>query len=161
MSALLAKSLSLPAVGIGGGLGSILGVCPKSISMKSQWDTIPNNVFKLITINFINKWERIDLETVRGDRLFPYQFLIQIDGAPFDLTKRNIQFAYRKQGSGATKVINGQPLPTAGQVVFLAGNDDFNEAGTFEWDLQVYRITGRPQTFAKGLLNIADDINKL
>ncbi len=159
---MLANSLYIKASGSGGGIGDTLGSLAIAKKGKMQADTVPNNVFKLVTINFVNKWERVDLETVRGDRLFPYRFLLQVDGVGYDLTKRNIHLGYRKQGSpSSVRIINGQPLAAPGEVMFLAGLEDFTEAGTFEWDLSAYKISGRPQTFAKGVLTITDDINKL
>ena len=161
--ALLAKVLYSPPSGSGGGTGSISGTTIKSIKAKPIGEAIIADMWAPITINLISGYQSMDLQTVRGDRMFPYYFYLQVKGTAFVIQNKDVQFAYRKRGNaGETpKVIKGSILPDIGGVCFLPQSSDFTEAGDYVFDIQASKNANRPITFAMGNLKIVQDINNL
>ncbi len=95
---------------------------------------------------------------VRGDN-YPIEAVLKVNGLPIDITGATVAFSY-KMHKGTTNSIAGVITnASTGSVVFNPTITDFQEVGVFEFDIQVVN-QGIKTTYAVGVLNITNDVNK-
>jgi hypothetical protein len=99
------------------------------------------------------------INRIRGDN-YAVIAVLKVNGNAVDLTGSTVTFSYVKTGMTAPATINGLITNAVkGVVKFLPTITDFQEVGTYKYDIQ--RVaSGIKTTHAIGELDIEDDVNK-
>ena len=122
---------------------------------------------KELQATYVGKPQIIDLERPRGDSMYPLIFELFIQDSyvgagaePVDLTGLRVELAYRR-GNEAPAIITGNIYgDTLNKVCFSPKEDDFSQAGSYLYDLQIVQAETQRATIVMGNLKITDDINK-
>jgi hypothetical protein len=99
------------------------------------------------------------IKRTRGDN-YAIIATLKVNGYAVDLTGSTVTFSYVKSGTTTPSSIDGLITDAANGVVqFLPSVTDFQEVGTYLYDIQ--RVSsGIKTTHALGQLIIEDDVNK-
>jgi hypothetical protein len=99
------------------------------------------------------------INRTRGDN-YAIIATLKVNGIAVDLTGSTVIFSYAKSGTTTPFLINGSITDaTNGVVQFLPSATDFQEVGTYRYDIQ--RVSsGIKTTHVVGQLIIEDDVNK-
>jgi hypothetical protein len=99
------------------------------------------------------------INRIRGDN-YAIIATLKVNGTAVDLTGSTVTFSYVKSGTTTPTSIDGLITDVANGVVqFLPSATDFQEVGTYRYDIQ--RVTGGIKTtHVIGQLSIEDDVSK-
>jgi hypothetical protein len=99
------------------------------------------------------------IKRTRGDN-YAIIATLKVNGAAIDLTGSTVTFSYVKIGTTTPASIDGLIMDAVNGVVqFLPSVTDFQEVGTYLYDIQ--RVSsGIKTTHVVGQLIIEDDVNK-
>jgi hypothetical protein len=96
---------------------------------------------------------------VVGDN-YPFIVRMRRNGTSLDLTKGKALFKYKSNQNNLKTIVATSTSPEAGEAIFTPSINDFNEVGSFSYDLE-YIEDGVTTTFEQGTFEILDSVETL